>query len=100
MNTDVVVLCGGKCGSSSLNQTFNRNGYKSIKVHSKAYFEALYKYDGLIDTINISSKSKVVYIIDCYRTPIERNISSFFENLHSHDSMFVSIKFKHSVVKF
>jgi hypothetical protein len=81
---DIICLTGGKCGSSTLNRTFILNGYKSIKVHYKADFIEQFKYDGLIDLINNSSRTKKIYLIDSYRTPIERKISSFFENIHHH----------------
>ena len=79
---DVISLTGGKCGSTTLMQTFKHNGYKCIKAHSKQDFEKQFKYDGLVDLINRSSENKELYIIDSYRTPIERKISSFFQNIH------------------
>lgn len=81
---DIICLTSGKCGSSTLNKTLKKNGYKSIKVHGKEDFINQYNYDGLIDLINESSKNKKIYLIDSYRTPIERKISSFFQNLKSH----------------
>ena len=78
---DVICLTGGKCGSSTLYNTFIKNGYKCIKVHNKSCFESQFKYDGLTDLIDISSKNKELFIIDSYRTPIERKISSFFQNI-------------------
>ena len=81
---DIICLVSGKCGSSSLNETFNRNGYKCIKTHSKDCFKKQFKYDGLIDIIKRSSLNKELYIIGSYRTPIERKISSFFQNIHKH----------------
>ena len=83
-NIDVLVLCGGKCGSTTLATTFQKNGYKCLKVHSATNYIAQFKKDELYKTIDISSKNKKLYIIDCYRTPIERKISSFFENIHKH----------------
>lgn len=81
---DVICLTGGKCGSTTLFKTLTQNGYKCIKVHSKMDFEGIFKYDGLIDLINRSSENKKLYIIDSYRTPIKRKISSFFENINKH----------------
>jgi len=78
---DIICLTGGKCGSTTLLNTFNKNGYESIKAHSKDDFKKQFKYDGLIDLINRSSINKKLYIIDSYRTPIERKISSFFQNI-------------------
>ena len=76
-NLDCIVLCGGKCGSTTLYNTL-KNNYKTIKVHNKLDFINQYKYDGLINSIKLSSKNKTLYIIDSYRAPIERKISSFF----------------------
>jgi hypothetical protein len=79
---DVICLTGGKCGSTTLLGTFRQNGYKCIKAHGKKDFEKQFSYDGLIDLINRSSENKKLYIIDSYRTPIERKISSFFQNIN------------------
>lgn len=79
---DIICLTGGKCGSTTLNQTFTKHGYKSIKIHNKTDFIKQFKYDGLIDLINRSSLNKELYLIDSYRTPFERKMSSFFENIH------------------
>jgi hypothetical protein len=81
-NIDCILMCNGKCGSSTLLSTMIANGFNTIKVHNKKFFINEFKYDGLIDTININSSNKPLYIIDCYRTPIEREISGFFENIH------------------
>jgi len=83
-NLDVIVLTGGKCGSSTLWSTFVNNNYSSIKVHNTLDFKNQFGYDGLIDVINKSSSNKKLYLIDSYRLPIERKISSFFENIHVH----------------
>ena len=79
---DVISMTSGKCGSTTLKTTFLKNGYKSIKTHSIDDFKK--QYDGLIELINNSSKYKKVYLIDVYRTPIERKISSFFQNIKNH----------------
>jgi len=78
---DIICFTGGKCGSSTLRQTFNSNGFKSIKTHGKPCFISQFKYDGLMDLINRSSANKKLYLIDSYRTPIERKISSFFHGI-------------------
>jgi hypothetical protein len=83
-NVDVLVLCGGKCGSSTLAKTFVKNGYKCIKIHNEEDYFLQFKSRKLYETIELSSKNKKLYIIDCYRTPIERKISSFFENISKH----------------
>jgi hypothetical protein len=83
---DCIVLCGGKCGSTTLSNTLTNNNFKNIKVHNKADFYNQFNYDGLIDTININlnkNLNKKFYIFDSYRTPIERKISSFFQNIDS-----------------
>ena len=71
---DVICLTGGKCGSTTLRTTFTGNGYKCIKAHDKTCFKHQFKYDGLIDLIKRSSVNKQLFIIDSYRTPIERKI--------------------------
>lgn len=79
---DVICLTGGKSGSTTLFNTFQNNGYKCIKIHNKEDFKLQFGYDGLIDLIDRSQRNKELFIIDAYRTPIERKISSFFENIH------------------
>ena len=84
VDINILVHCGGKCGSSTLYNTFINNGYKSIKIHNRIDFINQCGYDGLFDSIKYSSLNKKVYIIDVYRTPIERKISSFFQNIIHH----------------
>jgi hypothetical protein len=94
MNTyDIFVYCGGKCGSSTLYNTFINNGFSSIHVHSNYYYYYYYYYytfctlnndDSIFDVIDDSCKSKEIYLFDSYRNPIERKISSFFQNLSIH----------------
>jgi len=38
----------------------------------------------LFNIIDYSSKNKKIYIIDCYRNPIERKISAFFQHINLH----------------
>jgi hypothetical protein len=86
-NIDIFVYCGGKCGSSTLHTTFKNNGYNSYKIHDNNYFKFLcntFKKDfdkTIFDVIDFNTKhGKPIYIIDSYRTPIERKISAFFQN--------------------
>ncbi len=82
---DVFVYCGGKCGGSTLNNTFNMNGMRSFHVHGNGYIRNQLKLDmNVFDVIDFSRKQKKVYIIHSYRTPIERKISSFFQNITIH----------------
>ena len=84
-NINIFVYCGGKCGSSTLYTTFKRNNFNPIKIHYNKNYQIVFKKeDTIFDLINYSSKDKIVYIIDSYRTPIERKISSFFENISVH----------------
>lgn len=86
---DFIILCGGKCGSTTLYNTLKNNQLKGIKVHNIQDFIFQFKYDGLLDSIKLSAEKKKLsneklIIIDSYRKPIERKISSFFENLKTH----------------
>lgn len=84
MNVDVMVCAGGKCGSTTLRHTFCQNGYKSIKFHHENCFVSQFKKCNILESVKISSKNKKLYIVDSYRLPLERKISSFFENLKVH----------------
>ena len=80
---DIFVYCGGKCGSLTLHNTFLNNNYRTIHLHSNSYYkEVLNNKEDIYKIIDLSSKHKEkIYIIDSYRTPIERKISSFFQNI-------------------
>lgn len=75
---DVICMTSGKSGSTTLLQTFRQSGYKTYKFHSKEDFSIRFPNDNLIDLIKRSSKNKKLYLIDSYRTPIERKISASF----------------------
>lgn len=78
---DVICLTGGKCGSTTLLHTFNKNGYKSVKIHNVYDYKLQFGDDKFIDFINKCSSNKKLYLIDSYRTPMERKISSFFQHI-------------------
>ena len=84
-NLQVIIFCGGKCGSSTLLHTFLSHNMDTIHMHS---FESLDKniYSSLsnINDFITIQKQNIIYIIDSYRTPIERHISAFFQNIHTH----------------
>lgn len=82
-NFKIFVLCGGKSGSSTLHSTFINNDFKSLKIHSKLDYIEQFNCDKLFESIDLSAEDKQVFIIDVYRTPIERKISSFFENVQN-----------------
>ena len=85
LNYNVYVYCCGKSGSSTLTHTMNKNGYKALHVHSALNYKndcvEYKKNPNLFDIIEQSMINNTdIYIIDSYRTSIERKISSFFQN--------------------
>jgi hypothetical protein len=83
---NIFVYCGGKCGSTTLANTFTKNNYQAIHVHSAIKYQYTFKttYD-IYELINASAQNyKTIYFIDSYRLPIERKISSFFQNIQTH----------------
>lgn len=81
----IFIYCGGKCGSTTLEKTFVINGFNTIRLHSNEEFKKKFNTNiNIFRIIKNSSKDKKIYIIDSYRTPIERKISSFFENINSY----------------
>ena len=83
-NFDIFVCCGGKCGGTTLAYTFHQNGYKTTHLHSSKHlgnFKSSIDVNHTFDIINASKQKGPIYIIDSYRTPIERKISSFFNNI-------------------
>jgi len=86
-NIDVIVNCSGNSGGCTLYNTFIFNNYKAIKCHNDYEFKYSNSTDiSLFDVINNNNNkdNKDIIIIDSYRNPIERKISSFFENIKSY----------------
>jgi hypothetical protein len=82
----VFIFCGGKCASSTLTTTFNQY-YKTLHVHNEEEFYSTsnQRFFSIFDVIEYNRKTQEkIYIIDSYRSPIERKISSFFQNINTH----------------
>ena len=82
----VFVYCGGKCGGTTLCETFIKNHYKTIHLHSANCWVNVSRSDTSINEIINKSCQEYgqIFIIDSYRNPIERKISSFFQNITIH----------------
>ena len=82
----IFVCCSGKSGSSTLRNTFMNNNYNTLWTHSNFHFKEQYSYpDSIFELIKSNSKKHdQIYVFDSYRTPIERKISSFFQNIDTH----------------
>lgn len=81
---DIFICCGGKCGGTTLANTFNKNGYKTTHLHSSKHlgnFKSNIDINHTFDIIDESCKQKKIYILDSYRNPIERKISCFFQKI-------------------
>lgn len=82
---NVFILCGGKCGGTTLANTFAKNNFSVTHLHglkTKGMFSSNIDCNNTIQFLEKScEKYENVYIIDVYRTPIERKISSFFQNI-------------------
>lgn len=83
-DVNCFIFCGAKCGSSTLAFSLNENNIKTIHSHSEIFFRKKFKKEKktIFEIINEISNKKKIYIIDSYRTPIERKISSFFQFIH------------------
>lgn len=85
-NINVFIYSIGKTGSTTLHETMIKNGYQSLHVHGNEHYQLyIIKNEShtLFDLIKYSIKhQKKIYIIDVYRNPIERKISSFFHNFN------------------
>jgi hypothetical protein len=79
----VYINCCGKSGSKTLEKTLSRY-YTCLHTHGNFYFQRfVVKSDklNLYDCIKESMKqNETVYVIDSYRTPLERAFSSSFQN--------------------
>ena len=85
LNYNVYIYCCGKSGSSTLHTTFIKNRYHSLHLHGIKYYKIHLAESNInpniFEVIEESMKNNEnVYIIDSYRLPIERKISSFFQN--------------------
>lgn len=84
-----IIFCGGKCGGSTLFETLNKymnclhlHGFKCNGLCKNKNIKYDLGKENIINLINNSkSESNKIYIIDSYRTPIERKISAFFQNI-------------------
>jgi hypothetical protein len=97
---DVFVIAGGKCGSSTLKKTFLNLNMNTIKSHNPNCFKKQFGYDGFFNTIIKSSKKKKLLLIDAYRTPIERKISSFFHNGEKKIPEFLNLSVDEQIILF
>ena len=100
---DIFICCGGKCGGTTLAHTFNKNGYKTTHLHSSKHlgnFKSTIDVNHTFDIINASKQLGPIYIIDSYRTPIERKISSFFQKMHTHLPNYENIPIQNIITYF
>lgn len=83
-----IVMCGGKCGGTTLTHTLRNAGIHCIHIH---HFDCPGISDNHSFEVNkdnvmsiVENAARPIYILDSYRLPIERKISSFFQNLNAH----------------
>lgn len=82
-NTQVYINCGGKSGSKTLEKTLSQY-FTCVHTHGNYYFQKYVTknmnytlYDAIKTSMNHFDQ---VYVIDSYRQPVERAISSSFQN--------------------
>jgi hypothetical protein len=87
-NIKYFVFCSGKTGSRTLfGGMKNKFGSNSvIHLHSTAHFKGGHPKHGDVKKLITENSKKFdkIYIIDSYREPFERGISSFFQNIDKH----------------
>jgi len=79
---NIIVNCSGKSGGCTLYNTFISNNYKAIRCHND--YEFKFSNSTNISLYDVIDNNKDILIIDSYRNPIERKISSFFENINTY----------------
>tara|TARA_R110000868_G_scaffold16405_1_gene73705 strand:+ start:202 stop:786 length:585 start_codon:yes stop_codon:yes gene_type:complete len=81
----IFIYCGGKCGGSTLRETL-KNLDEVCHIHNNEYYKTLHddRNINIFDMIDFYSKNNSVYIIDVFRNPVDRKISSFFQNISYH----------------
>jgi hypothetical protein len=83
----IIIYCGAKVGSTSLVSSLRlscSDNSNVIHVHDDGMLRVLTQSDDSITIsglIEYNSKIKKVYVIDIYRSPIERKMSEYFEKL-------------------
>lgn len=81
------IYCSGKSGSMTLLQTLDRH-FHCLHVHNNLHFQTEIAGSGEISVFECIEQSfqryKEVFVIDSYRLPVERVISSFFQNIETH----------------
>jgi hypothetical protein len=86
-NKLIFVYSGPKVGSTSIVSSlriFGTDKFSVIHIHDEEMLKVLGHINGItINEIILYNKyiGKQVYVIDVYRTPIERKISAFFEKI-------------------
>lgn len=89
-NKIIFIYSAPKVGSTSLVSSFRifaLNNYDIIHIHDEKMLEILKNITDISinDIIRYNSSiGKIVYVIDVYRSPIERKISAFFEKICSY----------------
>jgi hypothetical protein len=78
---DHFVFCGGRSGSMILTKTFSNNNNKVYTTHGNEFSIAFHKKSAYNLINNSKNANEKIYIIDSYRNPIERKMSSFFFRL-------------------
>jgi hypothetical protein len=83
----IIIYCGAKVGSTSLVSSLRLSCSDTtnvIHLHDDAMLRILTNSDDSITIsglIEYNSKIKKVYVMDIYRSPIERKMSEYFEKL-------------------
>jgi hypothetical protein len=86
-NKLIFVYSGPKVGSTSIVSSlriFGREKFSIIHIHDEEMLNMLGHINGItVNEIILYNKyiGKKVYVIDVYRSPIERKISAFFEKI-------------------
>lgn len=82
----VIVYCGGKCGSTALLEFFRGQGMPVVRIHNMDHFveehlRGLTPRPTFRELVRFLQKHYgMIYVVDAYRDPIERRMSSFFQN--------------------
>jgi len=83
----IIIYCGPKVGSTSLVSSLRlscSDNSNVLHLHDDVMLRFLTQSDDSVSIsglIEYNSKQKKVYVIDIYRSPIERKMSEYFEKL-------------------
>ena len=76
---DTLIMTNGNCDTSTLYSILVDNNFTCYNIHTIQQVE--HKHEHIIHKIiDKTTKSRKIYVFDIYKLPIEKKVSTFFQN--------------------